>query len=72
MCPFTRSEKVTYTQTRLMGLPYMPTLGPQTTPTDRHLWQSHGVSGIGIGGTVGFDVEKAETFQLLYFSGCIP
>ena len=29
-----------------MGLPYMPTLTPQTHPTDRHIWQSHGVSGI--------------------------
>ena len=28
-----------------MGLPYMPTLTPKTTPTDRHIWQSHGVSG---------------------------
>ena len=28
-----------------MGLSYMPTLTPQTTPTDRHIWQSHGVSG---------------------------
>ena len=26
-------------------LPYMPTLTPQTTPTDRHIWQSHGVFG---------------------------
>ena len=24
-----------------MGLPYIPTLTPQTTPTDRHIWQSH-------------------------------
>ena len=24
---------------------YMPTLTPKTTPTDRHIWQSHGVSG---------------------------
>ena len=23
-------------------MPYMPTLTPQTTPTDRHIWQSHG------------------------------
>ena len=30
-----------------MGLPYMPTLTPKTAPTDRHIWQSHGVSGIG-------------------------
>ena len=27
-----------------MGLPYMPTLTPKTTPTDRHIWQSHGVT----------------------------
>ena len=27
-------------------MPYMPTLTPKTTPTDRHIWQSHGVSGI--------------------------
>ena len=25
----------------------MPTLTPQTTPTDRHIWQSHGASGYG-------------------------
>ena len=27
-------------------MPYMPTLTPQTTPTDRHIWQSHGASGV--------------------------
>ena len=27
-------------------MPYMATLTPQTTPTDRHIWQSHGESGI--------------------------
>ena len=26
-------------------LSYMLTLTPQTTPTDRHIWQSHGVFG---------------------------
>ena len=26
-------------------MPYMPTLTPKTTPTDRHIWQSHGVFG---------------------------
>ena len=36
------------TQTRLMGLPGRTAapLTPQTTPTDRHIWQSHGVSGV--------------------------
>ena len=28
-------------------MPYMPTLTPKTTPTDRHIWQSRGVSGHG-------------------------
>ena len=26
-----------------MGLPYMPTLTPQTTPTDRHIWHTWSV-----------------------------
>ena len=29
-----------------MGLPHMPTLTPKTTPTDRQIWQSHGVFGM--------------------------
>ena len=30
------------------GLAYMHTLTPQTTPIDRHIWQSHGASGVSV------------------------
>ena len=36
-------DNIPYPDTPCM--PYMPTLTPKTTPTDRHIWQSHGVSG---------------------------
>ena len=39
------SEHPHSTPKHSMGLEYMPTLTPQTTPSDRHIWQSRGVSG---------------------------
>ena len=39
-----RTQQVIYPR-HSMGLPYMPTLTPKTTPMGRHMWQSHGVFG---------------------------
>ena len=48
-----------------MGLAiYLPTLTPQTTPTDRHIWQSHGVSGI-------YDLNDGELVDRLVVA-CHP
>ena len=43
-CPQARIKHTTYPR-HSMYMQYMPTLTPNTTPTDRHIWQSHGVSG---------------------------